>query len=552
MFSLRSDKLVILCAVALLALVAPALDHAEEPAWPQANGPFGNFNPRQYGRAIVDDLADAKTAWVSEDKDLGFGKGSSSGYVRHLADPTTHPGTASGLIVAEGRVFASSFRPNGEVWAEKHPTIGVSIAEGKWTGKQAEAVKRNSAYEADDLTVAIDLESGKTAWKAVEAKQGINRYSGKRNHFGVTPAYHAGKIFSFGTTGIVYCYDATTGTKLWQNADGPLAKEAPALKAKLLADRKDMPGGGAMSASLVVADGVLIVPQYRAASPHDIGLRGLAIDDGRELWTLPAATCRYATPAVWAHGERQYVLAATTGEHWKRPDSGALRLVDPQTGKVLWTVDELAPTYYPLAPSDKHVLVNVPSAVKSPKKNAMWGLMAAYRLSPEKAELAWTMPDKPQFWFENHMDICAMRRVLVRDGRVYFYGQGHTLDPAKSAFSLCILEEETGKPLYISPEGEFGHYPSAGIIGQAWLVEDRLLNIRDAAHSERAELDLIALDPANVRRLCRPWKPPHEKTTTAYEVFLELPYVDGRFLMRAQDGSVRCYDLRKAQSASSP
>jgi hypothetical protein len=39
-------------------------------------------------------------------------------------------------------------------------------------------------------------------------------------------------------------------------------------------------------------------------------------------------------------------------------------------------------------------------------------------------------------------------------------------------------------------------------------------------------------------------KPPHSNTT-AYEVFIELPYVEGLFLMRNWTGHVVCYDLRK-------
>lgn len=154
------------------------------------------------------------------------------------------------------------------------------------------------------------------------------------------------------------------------------------------------------------------------------------------------------------------------------------------------------------------------------------------------------MPDEPQFWFENHMDICAMRRVLLRDGRVYFFSQGHTIQPERSSFFFSILAEDNGQVLYTSKEGEFGHAAGTGIIGQAWLVEDRMLNIRDAAHSDFSKLEMISIGPANVRRLCAPWKPPHFNTT-GYEVFIELPYVDGRFLMRHREGHVVCYDLRK-------
>jgi hypothetical protein len=175
---------------------------AAEPApWPQANGPTGNFNPLRYGHALVDDLNQIRQVWLSADNDLGFCKGSSSGYASHLADPATHPGTGSGLIVAEGKVFASSFQPAGDVWAENHPVIGPAVASGKFDAARTAALKRNSAIDADDLTVAVDLKSGKTLWKSVERGRGVNRYTGKRLQMHATPAYSGGRVFSLGTTG---------------------------------------------------------------------------------------------------------------------------------------------------------------------------------------------------------------------------------------------------------------------------------------------------------------------------------------------------------------
>lgn len=157
----------VLAAVLFAMTAAPA---AELPAWPQANGPFGNFNPRQSGVKLVVDLRHARQLWVSEANGLGRAKGSASGYVDMLADPATHAGSASGLIVAEGKVFASSFRPRGDAWAERMPNIAKSL--GRYSGERLAALKRNTALDADDLTIAVDFTTGKTVWQAVEAGRG--------------------------------------------------------------------------------------------------------------------------------------------------------------------------------------------------------------------------------------------------------------------------------------------------------------------------------------------------------------------------------------------
>jgi outer membrane protein assembly factor BamB len=276
-----------------------------------------------------------------------------------------------------------------------------------------------------------------------------------------------------------------------------------------------------------VADGVLVVPQYPGGP--DVALRGMDTQTGKTLWEVPAVSSRYATPAVWIHQGKPYVLVATI--------KGEFRLIDPKSGKVLWTVTGLQPVYYPLTASAKHVFVNVKSAFNEPpdKGGKMWGRIGAYRITPEKAELAWQAPDKPAFWFENHMDICAMRRVLVRDGRVYHVTQGHTEDPKTSATHFNILDENTGEVLLTSKE----------LAGSpcSYLVEDRLLYTPDASHWKSIQWQFWTLDPKDFRALGSPWKVPHDNTT-AYEVFIELPYVDGCFYMRTWQGQVACYDLR--------
>jgi outer membrane protein assembly factor BamB len=519
--------------VGLLAATTAAASAAEpvaEPGWPQANGPFGNFNPRQYGVKLLDDLSLARQVWASECRDLGFAKGSAAGYAGHLTDRDIHPGTASGLIVAEGKVFASSCKPRGGPWAQKAFNIAPTVA--NLSGERMEALRLNASFDADDLTVAIDVRTGKTVWKAVEEGKGLNRYSGKGGQFHGTPAYFEGKVLSVGTCGHVRCYDAATGRKLWEDANGSLVKAAIAQKAALMGEGGNLPGGGGMGISLAVARGadkagVLVVPQYPGGT--DVALRGMDVRTGKTLWvTAEAVTSRWATPAVWTHQGKQYLVVATV--------KGELRMIDPASGKVLWVVTGLLATHYSLTATARHVFVNIKSATME-RPEQPWARMAAYRISPEKAEKAWEMPDKPAFWYENHFDICAMRRVLARDGRVYFFAQGCPDAPGGRATAFSILDENTGEVLLTSREMKGSPL--------FYLVEDRMLYTPDSAHgnTKRIVWEFYTTDPKGFRRLGSAWKPPHENTT-AYEVFIELPYANGFFFMRNWQGQVLCYDLR--------
>ena len=121
------------------------------------------------------------------------------------------------------------------------------------------------------------------------------------------------------------------------------------------------------------------------------------------------------------------------------------------------------------------------------------------------------------------------------------------MKPDSSSVFFSILKEDDGEPLFVSKPDEFGH-PSVenrqrSILGQFWLVEDRILSMPDACHNERSTLQWLSSDPKDIRRIGSVWKPSHVNTT-AYEVFIELPYVEGFLLMRNWQGQVVSYDLR--------
>jgi outer membrane protein assembly factor BamB len=496
---------------------------AEPPAWPQANGPFGNFTPQSDGVSLLDDAARAKQVWLSEDHDLGYAKGSVSGYLQNLARWPGHPGSSSGPIVAEGKLVVTTFRPSGEPWAKNLPQYKShdnQKAKKPFTEEERARLHRNLRILADDLTVAIDLDTGKTVWKAIEAGKGLNRYMGKRQGFCVSPAYSAGMVFSMGTTGLLYAYAAATGKKLWETNIGPAHEKALAHRESVL-EKKTLPGGMGWDVSLVVAGGVLIVPMFDGT---DVSLRGVDVKTGKTLWQVPKACSRHATPAVWTHKDKQYVLTATV--------SGKLHLIDPAHGKVLWTVAGLGENHFSLTPSARHVFVNGGS--NTPRKEGStqkYGLLAAYALSPEKATLAWKHPERSELFFPTWMDSCARRFLAVADGRVYYRAHGKD----KTEKRLFMLDEASGKVL--------AGFPLASPALQYYPAEDKLLAIRDASHSD-TELAFITTDPKAFRQLTAFWNPPHLQTT-AYEVYMEHPFVYGRLYLRTKDGRIACYDLRK-------
>ena len=510
------------CAFAL-ALAIPAVFAAEP--WPQQNGPSGNYAPAQTGAQFLDDTSEAKQVWLSENSDLGYAKGSVSGYLPNLARWDGHPGSCSAPIIADGKLFVTTFRPSGDLWADGLPQYKQWLAQPPKkpnSDEEKQRMKRNLRILGDDMLVAIDLEDGKTSWEAIEEGKGLNRYMGKRQGYNVSPAYHDGRVFSLGTLGTLHAYRSSDGHRLWEKQiEKPHAHAKEAKDRALM--RHTLPGGLGWNSSLVIADGVLVVPLFDGKS--DLGLRGLDPATGDTLWEFEEVCSRHATPAVWTHRGQQYVLTATT--------TGELHLIDPREKKIRWTVNGLGANHGSLVTTAKHVLVNVGTEVprKDDGKNKeFYARIGAYRLDPDMATFAWALVDHPSLYHITWMDSCARRYIAAGGGQIYYRAVG----TEKNSGTFIIVEESSGRivadmPLN-SPAPLF--YP----------LGDRLLMIRDASHSE-TELAMFTTDPKDFRQLTGFWRPPHQGTT-AYEVAMECPIHDGKIYLRTKDGRIACYDLK--------
>lgn len=498
--------------------------------WPMLAGPQGNFLPLRTGTPLVDDLLQARLLWESEDSDLGSAKTGSQTFrsasdtnARLGPDATVHPGNWAGVIVAEGKVFAASFRPAGP-WCKATHDDGQPC---------------RFRLDAEDVVLAIDADTGKTLWKAV-SPGGLVQAGGKRGGFQVAPAYHAGRVFSMGSTGRLFAHDARDGKPCWQSDIGLAHLEAVRQRDTLLAaaaaGRWVAPRGPGWHTSLVVADGVLIAPTFRSPPrSRDIGLIGLDTRTGQRLWEVEGVISRWATPSVWRHASREFLLTASL--------DGALRLIDPRNGRELWKVTGLGPHYFTLSPSETHVLVNVAPADPATKRTP--GRLGAYRLGLAGAERAWTLPDRPEYAISTWFDNCARQRSLIRDGIVYVGTVGAESAPGR----FLLVDEHNGRIL----REHVNQGPDWDRIEELfYLVEDRLLVRSDASHGPRHGgrhpfFQWIAT-PERIARLDddgRPCGLDLVDFVTAYEVLMETPIVAGWMFERTARGTVACYDLRR-------
>ena len=518
-----------------LAAADPSAEEAWRIGWPYLGGPTGNLLPLRTTTPLVEDLAQARLAWVTTEADLGAAKTGSQTFVgsaeveaRIGPDARNPPGNWAAVVVADGRVFASTFQPAGPVFTAPYKT------NKPYEKGETAQVPTRFRVAADDVVVCHDARDGHRLWIAREPG-GILLAGGKRGGFQVAPAVDGGRVFALGSTGRLFAYDAASGQRLWQVDIGA----ARAAAAKSLADGLAqaaagvmvLPGEPDLHVSLVAVDGAVIATDA-TGKLNDVGLIGFDAGTGERRWRLSNCISRYATPSVWRHAGKAWLLCAT--------DAGQMRLIDPTDGKVAWMLDGLGRNWSTLAPGERTVMVNVKPTVGK-RGYGVWG---AVRISPARAERAWALPDEPRNAIPTWMDTGARQGAFVRDGRVLVPTEGTKEAPGR----ILLLDEETGAILAEAPQQD-----ALGRMGElVWWLGDRALVRADNSHGprhggrhpimgwttlpgslglERSEDRLSGMDLVDF--------------DTAYEVMMQPPLIDGRIFERTDDGRLACYDLRR-------
>jgi outer membrane protein assembly factor BamB len=494
--------------------------------WPQLAGPLGDFSSVEIDVPLVDDLSQARKLWESDFRDLGRAKGNSGAYRR--AEQFTaaeiarfnHPGSWAGPIVAEGLVFCSSWRPVGE-----------------WRQVEGLEVRR----DAEDIVIALDAETGKTRWLAREPG-GMLLGGGKRQGHQVSPVYHAGVVYSVGSTGRIFAHRAATGEKLWDSDVHPQRAAMKAKRDESLAGIREGKWTYDLNpnwcSSLAFIGETLIVPDQVG------GLVGVDPKSGMARWQRSGVIARWATPSTWRHEGRENLLCAN--------EKGELRLIDPDTGRDRWTLAGLGPNWFTLTPGRTHVLVNVVPRSGKVEGKPVAGRLGAVRLTLDKGERDWEVKGHSiSVW----MDSGARIRVMYQAGRFLLPHEqvgadavidGEPLNAASGRASpaALLIEEESGKVLARLPAPERRDDWLGGLI---YWSGDRIVSRGDSFHGPKhgGRHPWLHWSTKGDRLVQLPGKMDLADFTTAYEVMAEAPLVAGRMFERTEAGTIVCYDLRK-------
>ena len=253
----------------------------------------------------------------------------------------------------------------------------------------------------DDVVRAIDLTSGKEAWKYPYADPAADNYGFAHS----SPAFDNGKLYTLSRSGQLNCIDAAKGAKIWER--------------NIRKEYQGQPGNWEYAASPIVDGNKLIV-----CPGGKNGVVALDKDSGKEIWTGGGSDpAGYATPVIATiNGRKQYVIFEGKALIGLDPDKGGAPI-----WHCLWVTPNEVNAASPIVVDDSSIFV------ASGYKTGC-GLI---KVNGAQAQPAWTTKD-----LQAHFN----SPVLVNG---YIYGIG-------DKFGLACVDPKTGKSPWKQPLDEKG------------------------------------------------------------------------------------------------
>ena len=329
----------------------------------------------------------------------------------------------------------------------------------------------------EELVVARDRGTSDVVW----AHGNPVRFSQWQGGDGprATPTIAAGKVFAHGATGILDCFDASTGKPLWSH--------------DTLQDSGEGNLQWGVSASPLVIEDLGLVVISLGSGGAGGSLAAYDMVSGDRKWVGGTDKASYASPALaMLGGMRQIVMV----------NDQTVTAHDPTDGKVLWEYrwrPSAAKASQPVVlPGDRLLLTtdyNVPAVLLQPKREGD----------------RWTIQE---VWTANHL-ATNFSTAVVRDHYAYGLNDGAL---------TCIDLDNDGEQVWQAPRSDrFGY-------GQVLLVEDLLI-----VQAESGEVALVKADPSGYHKL---GALPAFKSKT-----WNNPALAGDRLFLRNDQEAACYEL---------
>ena len=300
-------------------------------------------------------------------------------------------------------------------------SVGLGHASPVVSGDRAYVFAREGN---DEVASAFDVASGRRLWRqSYPAPYTMNSAaSGHGPGPKSTPTVGGGRLFTFGISGTLSCFDAASGKLVWRRTFGDQHKDTS-------------PTFGTAQSPLLDQDRLVV----HVGGDGDGALLGLDAATGVTRWSLKGYGPAYASPVVAdLDGVRQYVLQ--TQSH--------LMGVDAAKGEALWTL--------PFTTSYEQ---NSVTAVVTGGTVIYSGLdRGIHAIRPKRQAGRWTTDEA---WHNDELALYMSSPVL--DGKRLF-GFSH-----KKKGEFFCLDVETGRTLWRS-EGRQGENAALVAVGRDLLL----------------------------------------------------------------------------------